>query len=338
MSDGGRDRRGPPRKGPRPQGKGGANKQGTSKQGKITEGWGSQRRDGQSGGKDQSGQGGPRQGGPRQGGPRQGGPRQGGPRQSGPRRGGPPKKPPLRIQTTTLWDYPSQHYGEGMQGDKTYIGATPSYVIWNLLQRYTEPGEVVVDPFCGSGTTIDVARDLKRHGRGFDVNPYRGDIEEADARSIPLDDETADFVFMDPPYSDNIDYSDKPNCIGKISATDEAYFEALDEVFAETWRVLKQGRHMAVYICDTHSKKDGFVPIGTRCLAMLLQYFIPVDHVAVVRHNRTLSMGNYHRAAEEGNFFLRGFNHLIIMQKPILEDEAGADGGGGGRRRGRRRG
>jgi hypothetical protein len=26
-------------------------------------------------------------------------------------------------------------------------------------------------------------------------------------------------------------------------------------------------------------------------------------------------MGNYHRAAEEGNFFLRGFNYLFIMKK-----------------------
>jgi adenine-specific DNA-methyltransferase len=27
-------------------------------------------------------------------------------------------------------------------------------------------------------------------------------------------------------------------------------------------------------------------------------------------------MGNYRRAAEEGNFFLRGFNYLFIMRKP----------------------
>ena len=39
--------------------------------------------------------------------------------------------------TTTLWEYPSQHYGDKMQGDKEYVGATPSYVIWNLLERYT---------------------------------------------------------------------------------------------------------------------------------------------------------------------------------------------------------
>src|SRR4051812_43094509 len=96
------------------------------------------------------------------------------------------KKPKLTLQTSTLWDYPSQHYGEGMQGDRKYKGATPSYVIWNLLMRYTRPGDVVVDPFCGSGTTLDVCHDLKRQGLGFDIAPYRRDIKQADARHLPL--------------------------------------------------------------------------------------------------------------------------------------------------------
>lgn len=78
---------------------------------------------------------------------------------------GPFKRPPLRLMATTLWEYPSQHYndsiGRAMQGDKEYIGATPSWVIWQVLQRYTREGDVVVDPMCGSGTTIDVCADLE---------------------------------------------------------------------------------------------------------------------------------------------------------------------------------
>jgi len=58
------------------------------------------------------------------------------------------KKPPMRLQTTTLWDYPSQHYGTGMQGDKEYIGATPSWVIWNLLKRYTKRKDLVLTRCC----------------------------------------------------------------------------------------------------------------------------------------------------------------------------------------------
>ena len=116
-----------------------------------------------------------------------------------------PEKPPLRVQTTTLWEYPSQHYGAGTQGDPRYVGATPSYVIWNLVQRYTEPGGLVVDPMCGSGTTLDVAKDTGREARGFDLAPFRPDIEQADARKLPLAAGVADLVFMDPPYGDHID-------------------------------------------------------------------------------------------------------------------------------------
>lgn len=227
------------------------------------------------------------------------------------------RKPPLKLQTTTLWDYPSQHYGTGMQGDSRYIGATPSYVVWNLLERYTRPGDLVVDPFCGSGTTIDVAKELGRAVRGFDLAPYREDIETADARKLPLESGTVDFVFMDPPYSDNVKYSDDPRCIGRLNATDEAYFQALDDAFAEAFRVMKDRRYFAVYICDYYNKKKGFVPIGLRCLELLSRNFKLIDHVCVVRHNKSLKLGNWHKTAEEQNFFLRGFNHLFIVKKEL---------------------
>ena len=47
----------------------------------------------------------------------------------------------------------------------------------------------------------------------------------------------------------------------------------------------------------------------------------PIDHVSVVRGNRKLEKPAFHRAAAEGNFFLRGFQHLLIFKKE-LEGEA----------------
>lgn len=253
-----------------------------------------------------------------------------------PERRGPsrPKRPPLRPATTTLWEYPSQHYddshGGREQGSKDYVGATPSWVIWQLLTRYTRENDVVVDPMCGSGTTLDVCRDLGRRAVGFDLNPQRPEIARADAREIPLDDESADFVFIDPPYSTHVDYSDDPDCIGKLDAGEpgehgqmgEAYYGAMEEVIAEIHRVLRPGRFMGLYVSDSWRKAKGkgqggvFMPIGFELFAILRDYLEPIDIVCVVRHNTKLQRGNWHKAAEEGNFFLRGFNYLLIARKP----------------------
>lgn len=224
-------------------------------------------------------------------------------------------KPKLKPMTTTLWEYPSQHYGKEMQGDADYAGATPSYIIWNLLMRYTREKDLVVDPMCGSGTTLDVARELNRRALGYDLKPARKDIFRADARSLPLEDGKADFVFIDPPYSDHITYSDDKNCIGKLSAFEPAYFDAMEKVVAECDRILSDRRLMALYVSDTYQKKKGFVPIGFKLFEILCRHFRPADIVAITRHNRKLKRHHWHTEALKGNYFLRGFNYLFIMKK-----------------------
>jgi adenine-specific DNA-methyltransferase len=282
-----------------------------------------------------------------------------------PRSPAPGKRPPLSIATTTLWEYPSQHYDaraieapdpaeievgdsvdsaarladeaasrapvrrdRNMQGDRGYVGATPSWVIWQLLQRYTKPKDLCVDPMAGSGTSLDVARDLGRRALGYDLRPTRKDIFRADARKLPLEDAVADFAFVDPPYSTHVDYSDDPRCIGKLDAgggdRGSAYYEAMRGVIGELFRVLKPGRVLGLYVSDSYRRKRGakpgeglFMPIGFELFSIMRERFEPLDIVSVVRHNAKLDQGNWRRAAEEQNFFLRGFNYLFIMRKPI---------------------
>jgi DNA modification methylase len=227
----------------------------------------------------------------------------------------PYKKPELELQTTTLWEYPSQHYGDTVQGDPKYVGATPSWIIWNLLQRYTKKNDLVVDPMAGSGTTIDVCKDLQRRFLGYDIAPARADVFRADARRLPLEDGVADFVFVDPPYSTHIEYSEEAGCIGKLSALDKGYYEAMDQAIAEMHRILRDNRYMALYVSDSFQKGKPFMPIGFRLFTMLERRFSPVDIVAVVRYNRTLKRRHWHTEAIAGNYFLRGFNYLFIMKK-----------------------
>lgn len=223
------------------------------------------------------------------------------------------------IESTTLWDFPTQNYGKNPHGDNKFNGVTPAFVIWNLLQRYTKLGDLVVDPMAGSGTTIDVAKELERQVIGYDIVPYRKDIIQNDARRIPLDDNSVDFVFIDSPYSDNVKYSDHPDCIGKISCERVTFFEELEKVVKEIHRILKQDKVMAWLIGDHWRKRSGFIPVGIRMYERLCKYFETVDIVCVTRRNQTSNTGLWHKRAREFNFYLRGFKYLFIMQKTNQE-------------------
>src|SRR6185295_12088489 len=96
------------------------------------------------------------------------------------------------------------------------------------------------------------------------------------------------------------------------------YYAAMTQVISEAHRVLKDRRYMGLYVSDSFRKQKGggvFMPIGLELFSILRERFRPVDIICVVRHNKKLDRGNWRKAAEEGNFFLRGFNYLFVMKK-----------------------
>lgn len=94
------------------------------------------------------------------------------------------KKPP--FETTTLWDFPTQNYGDKPHGNNKYSGVTPAFIIWNLIQRYTKENDLVLDPMCGSGTTVDVCKEENRKVLGFDIVPYRADMKTSRCKKITI--------------------------------------------------------------------------------------------------------------------------------------------------------
>jgi len=219
-----------------------------------------------------------------------------------------------RLESTTLWDYPKQSYGKTQKGSNKYAGVTPAFVIYNMVRRYTEPGELVLDPMAGSGTTIDVCKEEGRKCVAYDISPTRPDIIQNDARKIPLAESSVDMIFIDSPYGDNINYNDQPGNIGKISSeTDEFYLE-LDKVMVECYRVLKPGKVLGWLIGDQWVKKK-FTPVGFYVYQSLCKYFDTVDVVSVARRSQTSNTGIWHNRALRFNFYLRGFKYLFIMRK-----------------------
>ncbi len=56
-------------------------------------------------------------------------------------------------------------------GNKLHPTQKPVEALRPLIECFTRPGELVLDPFCGSGSTLEAARDLGRDWLGIELDP-----------------------------------------------------------------------------------------------------------------------------------------------------------------------
>lgn len=73
--------------------------------------------------------------------------------------------PPDSRQHFDIWQFSKA------DGDSSYFGQMPPQVVENLLWFYTEPGQIVFDPFAGGGTTIKTAKEMGRRVWSSDIKP-----------------------------------------------------------------------------------------------------------------------------------------------------------------------
>jgi len=66
----------------------------------------------------------------------------------------------------TLWEMTNVLPGSPLEKD---IAAFPEELPYRLIKLFSYVGETVLDPFLGSGTTMKVARKLKRNSVGFEI-------------------------------------------------------------------------------------------------------------------------------------------------------------------------
>lgn len=219
------------------------------------------------------------------------------------------------LEPYTTWDFPDQGAGRTRFGDAAFNGVTPALCALNVVRRYTRPGDLVVDPMAGSGTIADVARSLGRRAISLDIAPRRMDIVRADARCWPLPDGVATLVMVDSPYSDNLVYSEDPNCLGRISCRDGRFYREMGRVAAEAYRVLRPGGVLAWIISDEY-KGGTYTPVGFRLQLILAARFEFLDTIALLRHNDRSASPMWEHRARRYNFLLRGFKFLFLMRRP----------------------
>jgi len=253
------------------------------------------------------------------------------------------------LQFHSVWPMSRRHDPFFGVNGTIYPGTFPVMVPINCILRYSQEGELVLDPMAGSGTTLVACAMLNRFGLGVDVNPEaeramkkRFAIVEkkdpmlgpgldrqkfilGDARDLRfLEDGSVDLVIGHPPYLDMMDYG--PAATIKDMSS---FHRFLREILSEAFRVLKSGRFCCFQIGPfasrnlplhhfllQHALDLGFVFEDEIVLAFLADY---VGYSSSVSGRDT---GIMHKQAFASWFSIRHntYNHdheyLMILRNP----------------------
>jgi len=109
-------------------------------------------------------------------------------------------------------------------------GRIPGQIAGNIIYYYSEPGDLVVDPMGGGGSTLDVAEFLGRECLSYDVVPKRPDIEAWDiSKGFPPAAQGCQLIFMDPPYWNMMveGYTDKSSSAMSLGDFKTWYYKVL---------------------------------------------------------------------------------------------------------------
>lgn len=118
-----------------------------------------------------------------------------------------------------VWQF--SYEGRDVRNKKLHPATYPIALARKVIDLFTHRGELVLDPFVGSGTTLVAAQDAGRNAVGFDLQPSYVDLSRGriatlpeiqttrqlaicdDAREIPsyLAPETVGLIVTSPPYA-----------------------------------------------------------------------------------------------------------------------------------------
>jgi DNA modification methylase len=240
------------------------------------------------------------------------------------------------LETTTVWSFPDR--GDWATHMGNYRGNWSPYIPRNLILRYTEKNDLVLDQMVGSGTTLVECKLLQRRGIGVDINldaimvtrnrldfsynPLDESYEEpevktyvGDARNLDkIEDESVDLIATHPPYASIIPYSHE-RVEGDLSSVHEIgeFAEEMKKVAEESYRVLKPGKNCGILIGETRRHKH-LVPITPR----ILQSFLDVGFILredVIKLQWKMKSTRERWRGKKYDFLLIGHEHLFIFRK-----------------------
>ena len=250
----------------------------------------------------------------------------------------------FKTETTTLWSFPKR--GKWATHRAAYRGNWAPQIARNVIERYSLPGDTVLDQMAGGGTTLVECKLTGRHGIGVDVNRdslmltmdalnFSGMLEEplepvdirlyqGDARHLDkIEGDSIDLIATHPPYANIIKYSGKEAAhngdLSKVRDIAE-FVEQMRLVADECFRVLKPDHYCAILVGDTRRNKH-YTPIAFRVMQAFLEAgFILKEDIVKAQWN-TQTEGLWSRLSRDKNFLLIMHEHLFVFRKPGAEEK-----------------
>ena len=241
------------------------------------------------------------------------------------------------AEYTTVWSFPER--GDWATHSGGYRGNFAPQVPRNIIEMYSQPGQTVLDPMVGAGTTLVEAKLLARNAIGLDINPEAVELAKkalrfkhrppsqqkvrlGDARDLSfLDDNSIDLVLTHPPYMNIIRYSggriagDLSN-IGSLPR----FCDEMEKVAAELYRVLRANCYCAILIGDTRKGKH-YVPLAFNVMRRFLKVgFVLKEDIIKVQHNCKYTQ-RWRPKAEREKFYLIMHEHLFVFRKPYEAED-----------------
>jgi methylase of polypeptide subunit release factors len=235
----------------------------------------------------------------------------------------------FNMEATTIWSFPDRGNWATHKGN--YRGNWSPYIPRNIIQRYSKEGDVVLDQFVGSGTTLVETKLLKRKGIGIDINPSALDlarvntdfqrkgsgrviIRQGDARNLGfINSESIDLICTHPPYSNIIKYS--KDIQGDLSHYDiDEFIIEMQKVASESIRVLKKGKFCAILIGDTRRNRN-IIPLGFKVMQVFVNAGFTLKEIIIKEQHNCKATGFWYTRSIEYNFLLIAHEYLFVFIK-----------------------
>lgn len=235
----------------------------------------------------------------------------------------------FELEMNTVWDFPER--GKWATHDAKYRGNWSPYIPRNLLLRYSNEGDLVLDQFVGGGTTLVEAKLLNRNIIGVDVNSEallrcrekcdfdwknsgKVHLKKGDARNLNfIENEKIDFICTHPPYADIIKYSeDIEEDMSRLKIKD--FLIEMERVSKECYRVLKKDRFCAILMGDTR-QKGHIVPMSFEVMKIFEKAGFKTKEIIIKEQHNCRATGFWKTNSIKHNFLLIAHEYLFIFRK-----------------------